>query len=67
MPLERAECQGKQDEESAKFSERATRKTRAVATLPEIENATAEFRTKCFGVRCVFASISLGWFTSHAD
>jgi len=35
LPLERAECQGKQDEESAKFSERATRKTRAVATLPE--------------------------------
>ena len=26
----------------------AMRKTRAVATLPEIENATAEFRTKCF-------------------
>jgi len=30
------------------FGERAMRKTRAVATLPEMENATAEFRTKCF-------------------
>ena len=48
LPLERAECQGKWNEESAKFGERAMRKTRAVATLPEIKNATAEFRTKCF-------------------
>jgi hypothetical protein len=67
LPLERAECQGKWNEESAKFGERAMRKTRAVATLPEIENATAEFRTKCFGVRCVFASLSLGWFRNHAE
>ena len=38
LPLERAECQGKWNEESAKFGERAMRKTRAVATLPEIED-----------------------------
>jgi hypothetical protein len=58
LPLERAECQGKWNEESAKFGERAIRKYK---TLP------LNFARSAFGVRCVFESLSLGWFRSHAE
>ena len=43
------------------------RKTRAVATLPEIKNGTAEFRTKCFWSAMRFRIVSLGWFRGHAE
>ena len=43
------------------FGERAMRKTRAVAMLP------LNFARSAFGVRCVFASLSLGWFRNHAE
>jgi len=47
-------------------NEQRARRAQSQRSL-KMENATAEFRTKCFGAGCVFASISLGWFTSHAE
>jgi hypothetical protein len=64
LPLERAECQGKWNEESAKFGEGAMRKTRAVATLPEIENAAAEFRTEVL-LECDASSHRFYWVGSE--